>query len=103
MKKTKIEALSEMKSRRGEATIILFHNGEFYEAYSQDAKTVSEIIEIPTTEIDELITVQIAESQIEEISNKLLDAGCAICIAEMRDSNGNFVVGVNQQIDYEEE
>lgn len=99
---TKIDALREMKKRRGEETIILFHNKELYEAYSKDATIVSEVLGIDMVEIDDISTVQIIESQIETVTNGLLDAGYAICISEMRDSQGAFIVDVNHEIYYEE-
>lgn len=100
---SKTEALQAMKARRGEETIILFHNGEFFEAYEQDATVVATVAGLASTVIDGVLTVRIAETEQEEISNTLLDAGCAICISEMRDSDGNFIVNVNQTEDYEQD
>lgn len=100
---SKSEALKAMKARHGEETIILFHNGAFFEAYEQDANTVAQVTGMAATEIDGLLTVRIAEAEQVAVSDKLLDAGHALCISEMRDSDGNFIVNINQVEDYDEE
>lgn len=91
----KIEMLKEMKALRGNKTIILFHNGDHYEAYAEDAKTVSAQLNLKAIEIDAVLTVRIPENQQESVTNSLLDAGCAVCVSEMRDSDGNFVANIN--------
>ncbi len=99
---SKIEALRAMKSRRGEDTIILFHNRAFFEAYEQDAAVVAKV-GLTSEVVEGISTVRIPESEQESITDKLLDAGCAVCISEMRDSEGNFVVNINQEEANEEE
>lgn len=100
---SKIEALRAMKTRRGEETIILFHNGVFFEAYEQDAAVVAKITGLVSDTIEGIPTIRIPESEQEAIMDKLLDADCAVCISEMRDSEGHFVVNINKEEDYEEE
>lgn len=100
---SKSEALRAMKARRGEETIILFHNEAFFEAYDKDAMVVAQAIGLTAIEIDGLLTVRIAEAEQVDVSNTLLDAGHALCISEMRDSDGNFVVNINQEEDYDEQ
>lgn len=91
----KIEMLKEMKTRRGNETIILFHNGDHYEAYAEDAKTVSAQLNIEAVVIDTVLTVRIPETQQESATNSLADAGYATCVSDMRDSDGNFVAKIN--------
>ncbi len=85
-----------MKSRRGQSTIILFHNGAYFEIYEEDAVAVSDLLSRTTMMIDETLTIQIPEAEQETTTNKLLDAGFGICVCEMMDSNGQFVVGLNE-------
>lgn len=92
---TKIDALRAMKAKRGEQTIILFHNGNLFEAYERDAFIVASIAGRIAKTVDSVFTVRIAEDEVESVSNKILDAGHALCISESRDSDGQFVVNVN--------
>ena len=84
-----------MKDRRGNETIILFHNGDYFEAYEEDAKTVSSQLNIETKIVDTVLTIQIPEKQQESVTNSLLDAGYSVCTSEMRDDNGNFITNIN--------
>ena len=92
---TNIEALRAMKDRRGNETIILFHNGDYFEAYEEDAKIVSSHLNIETKIVDEVLTIQIPEKQQESATNSLLDAGYSVCTSEMRDEDGNFITSIN--------
>ena len=88
--------MNAMKDRRGNETIILFHNGDYFEAYEEDAKTVSSHLNIETKIVDAVLTIQIPEKQQESVTNSLLDAGYAVCVSEMRDDNGNFITNINR-------
>ena len=85
-----------MKSRRGQSTIILFHNGANFEIYEEDAIAVSDLLSRTTVMIDETLTIQIPEAEQETTTKTLLDAGYAICVCEMMDSDRQFVVGINE-------
>lgn len=100
---TKTEALKAMKARRGEQTLILFHNGNHFETYEQDAVIIAGIIDQTPEIIDSVLTIRIKEEDKKSVSNLLLDAGHALCISEMRDSEGKFVVNINQEENYDEE
>ncbi|MFR9546474.1 MAG: hypothetical protein SNJ29_12990 [Rikenellaceae bacterium] len=93
---TKRDVLNEMKSRRGKDTIIIFHNGAYFEIYEEDAIAVSEVLSRTTMMIDDTLTIQIPETEQETTTNRLLDAGFGICLCEMVDSSGRFVVGINE-------
>lgn len=85
-----------MKSRRGEKTLILFHNGKYFETYGDDANVVAEMLNLTPDVIDDTLTLRIAEVDINASRNKLLDAGHAVFISEMRDSEGNYITNIAQ-------
>lgn len=93
---TKTEALGAMKAQRGEQTIILFHNKNYFEAYEQDALIVAQIVGQSPETIDSILTIRIKEEERKSVSNQILDAGHALCISEMRDSDGNFITNISQ-------
>lgn len=93
--------LKEMKNRRGTNTLILFRNEDHFESYDKDAEVVSETLTLKTFIEDGLKTVKFPASNIEEYSNRLLDAGHSICISEMRDESGNFIINIAQD-EYEQ-
>ena len=79
-----------MKSRRGANTLILFRNGDSFEAYHNDAKIIAKTLTLNTFIEEGLETVRFPASEIEEYSNRLLDAGLSVCISEMRDVSGDY-------------
>lgn len=85
-----------MQNRRGINSLILFRNDDNFEAYDKDAEIIAETLALKTFIEDELKTVRFPASDIEVHSNKLLDAGLAICISEMRDESGNFIINIAQ-------
>ena len=88
------DMLEKMKARRGNDTIILFHNGDSFEAHGKDAQIIAGELRLETFTKDELPTVRFPQDKQEEYSNFLLDRGYAICISEMRDASGNFVTDI---------
>lgn len=93
---TKKEALAEMKARRGYDTIILFHNGDSYDIYEQDASRVAELWGIETETIDGTITFRVPEHEQSKVTNRLLNEGIAVSVCEMLDMDGFFVTGINK-------
>lgn len=87
-------ALLQMKARRGKDTIIIFHNGGFFEAYAADAQTISAELGLETFVRDELLTIRFPPEKQEEIANSLLNKGYPVCISEMRDASGNFITDI---------
>ena len=85
-----------MKSRKGEKTLIIFHNRNNFELYGDDAQVAAEILGLSTIVVDDILTLQIVESNRQIATNKLLDAGHAIFISEMRDKNGNYITDIIQ-------
>lgn len=91
--------LSIMKARRGEQTLILFRNGNVYEAYYADAEKLANLSGVKSTIIDGVPTSYVAHEDISAMMDRLSKADVAVCISEMQDSDGNFVPKIN----YEEE
>lgn len=86
----KMTFLKQMKSRRGANTLILFRNGDNFEAYHNDAKVIAETLTLNTFIEEGLETVRFPASDIEVYSNRLLDAGLSVCVSEMRDASGDY-------------
>lgn len=88
------EHYSRMKVRRGDDTLILFHVGNYFEAYFDDAIKIAPYLGVSpvTNRRGTVPTTFFAEDKIEEINNKLLDAGFGTCISEVRGKDGNFVL-----------
>ena len=66
-----------MKERHGSEAVVLFHVGDFYEAYFDDAQTVARITDVPlfTMTTAGIQAVRIPEASMEECRNRLLDEG----------------------------
>ena len=65
-----------MKERHGVETIILFHVGDSFEAG------------IPA--------IRISDAALEECRNRLLDAGCKVCVSEVRGVSGRHILKINE-------
>lgn len=83
-----------MKAKRGDNTLILFHVGHYFEAYFDDATIIAPFLGVTpvTNRRGTVPTVFFAEDRIEEVNNKLLDAGHGTCISEMRGKDGKYVL-----------
>lgn len=66
-----------MKERHGSEAVVLFHVGDFYEMYFDDAQTVARIADVPlfTMTTAGIPAARIPEASMEECRNRLLDAG----------------------------
>lgn len=88
------DVLEKMKARRGNDTIILFHNGDNFETYGKDAQIIADELGLITFTKDKILTVSFPCHKQEEYSNRLLNKGYAVCISEMRDASGNFITDI---------
>ena len=79
-----------MKERHGVETIILFHVGDSFEAYFDDAETITRITEVPR------FKMTISDAALEECRNRLLDAGCKVCVSEVRGVSGRHILKINE-------
>lgn len=92
-----INAYAKMKNKNGKDTVILFHVGNGYNAYLDDSIVVSEITGIER-EIDYqsqyfvIYKTVVPEDMCEEVVNKILDAGHAICVSEVIGNDGTYVL-----------
>lgn len=88
------DAREKMKIRRGNDTIILFHNGDSFEAYGKDAQVIAEELGLITFTKDGILATSFSHDKQEEYTNRLLNKGYAVCISEMRDASGNFITNI---------
>lgn len=88
------DALEKMKIRRGNDTIILFHNGDSFEAYGKDAQVIAEELGLITFTKDGILATSFSHDKQEEYTNRLLNKGYTVCISEMRDASGNFITNI---------
>lgn len=76
MKKEQIirQCYGGMKEKHGMETITLFHVGDSYEAYFEDAETISRIMEAPLFKMTaaNIPAVRISDTAMEECRNRLL-------------------------------
>lgn len=88
------EHYSRMKSKRGNDTLILFHVGNYFEAYFDDAATIAPYLGVKpvTNRRGTVPAVFFPEDKIEEVNNKLLDDGFGTCISEVRGKGGKYVL-----------
>ncbi len=83
----------QMKERHGTETLILFHVGEYYEAYYDDARTVARTTGVPPFNIT---AARIPEADMETCRNRLLDAGYAVCVSDVRGASGHHMIKVDE-------
>ncbi|WP_298552659.1 hypothetical protein [uncultured Parabacteroides sp.] len=88
------KAFAIMKERRGKDTIILFHNGDNFEAYEKDAQIIARELGLGIAVREDMMTAIFPQEKQEEYSNLLLDKGYAVCISEMRDISGNYITDI---------
>ncbi|HCR01053.1 hypothetical protein [Bacteroides uniformis] len=100
MKKEEIirRCYGSMKKRHGMDTVILFHVGGSYEAYFEDAGTISRTMEVPRFKLtaEEIPAVRIPDTVMEECRNRLLDAGYTVCVSEVRGASGRHILKINE-------
>ena len=85
-----------MKERHGSEAVVLFHVGDFYEVYFDDAQTVARIADVPlfTMTAEGIPAARIPEASMEECRNRLLDAGHKVSVSEVRGASGRHVLKV---------
>lgn len=90
---------TSMKQRYGADTIILFHVGDFFEAYIEDSRIVARVLGIPRKilEVHPEYVIYVARFRavnIERHRNRLHDAGYKTCTSEVRDLNGTHILKI---------
>ena len=88
----------QMKERYGTDTLILFHVGETYEAYYDDARTVARTTGVPPFNIaaGKIPAVRIPEADMETCRNRLLDAGYTVCVSDVRGAFGRHMIRIDE-------
>lgn len=85
-------AYTNEKAKHGNA-IILFHIGNGYEAYYSDAETLAKLLPLRIYTVNKTISlVRFPEDELEQFTNRLVDAGHAICISEVRGTSGQHIL-----------
>ena len=87
-----------MKERHGVETIILFHVGDSFEADFDDAEPITRITEVPRFKMTAagIPAIRISDAALEECRNRLLDAGCKVCVSEVRGVSGRHILKINE-------
>lgn len=85
-----------MKERHGVGTVILFHVGDSYEAYFEDAETIARIMGVPSLKVTamDIPVIRISDTAMEEYRNRLLDAGHKVCVSEFRGASGRHILKI---------
>lgn len=88
-----------MKLRHGIDTIILFHVGDYYEAYIADSQTLSEVLHLPrkVIEVHSEYVVYVTRFLASRLSihlSTLYGQGYAVCVSEMRALDGTHALKI---------
>ena len=98
MKKEQIirQCYGGMKEKHGMETVTLFHVGDSYEAYFEDAETITRIMEVPLFKMTaaNIPVVRISDTAMEECRNRLLDAGHEVCVSEFRGASDRHILKI---------
>ena len=98
MKKEQIirQCYGGMKEKHGMETVTLFHVGDSYEAYFEDAETITRIMEAPLFKMTaaNIPAVRISDTAMEDCRNRLLDAGHEVCVSEFRGASGRHILKI---------
>lgn len=88
----------QMKERLGTDALILFHVGEYYEAYYDDARTVARTTGVLLLNITaaKIPAARILEADMETFRNRLLDAGYTVCVSDVRGASGRHTIKIDE-------
>ena len=87
------QAYNKEKEKHGNATIILFHVGDYFEAYYSDAGIIAELTRSKQYTISGTIpSVRFPAGELELYMNKLADANHSVCISEVRGASGRHIL-----------
>lgn len=90
---------TQMKQRHGIDTIILFHVGDYYEAYIEDSQTLSEVLHLPRKlkEVHSEYVVYVTWFLATRLSihlSTLHRLGYAVCVSEMCAPDGTHILKI---------
>ena len=88
----------QAKERHGNETLTLFHVGESYEAYYDDAETISRTTGAPLFDVTvgKIPAVRIPAPDMEECRNRLLNAGYTVCVSDVRGASGRHIIKADE-------
>lgn len=94
-----MDIYTRMKQRHGADTIILFHVGDFFEAYIEDSRIVAQILGIPRKMLEVHFEYVIYVARFRSVNldrhrNKLHDAGYTTCVSEVRGLDGTHILKI---------
>ena len=67
-------------------------------SYFDDAETITRITEVPRFKMTAagIPAIRISDAALEECRNRLLDAGCKVCVSEVRGVSGRHILKINE-------
>lgn len=87
------QAYNKKKEEHGNVTIILFHVGDYFEAYYSDADVLAQLTQLKQYTVSGTIPfVRFPADEIELYMNKLADANQSVCISEIRGASGRPIL-----------
>lgn len=94
-----MDIYTHMKQRYGADTIILFHVGDFFEAYIEDSCIVAQVLGIPRKifEVHPEYVIYVTRFRavnLEQYRNRLHDAGYETCTSEVRGLDGTHILKI---------
>lgn len=92
------KSYTQAKERHGINALTLFHVGESYEAYYDDAETITRTTGIPLFNITagKIPAVRIPQADMESCRNRLLDAGYTVCVSDVRGASGRHIIKIDE-------
>ena len=92
------KSYTQAKDRNGTDALTLFHVGESYEAYYDDAETITRTTGIPLFSITagKIPAVRIPAPDMESCRNRLLNAGHTVCVSEVRGASGRHIIKTDE-------
>lgn len=94
-----MDIYTRMKQRHGAETVILFHVGDFFEAYIEDSRIVASVLGLPRIMLEVhpeyvVYVTRFRAINLQRSLNMLNDAGYATCVSEVRDSSGTHILRI---------
>lgn len=87
------QTYNKEKGKHGNATIVLFHVGDCYEAYHSDAAVLAGLTQLKQYTVSGTIPfVRFPADELEQYMNKLVDANHSVCISEVRGASGRHIL-----------
>lgn len=87
------QVYNKEKEKHGNATIVLFHVDDCYEAYHSDAAVLAGLTQLKQYTVCGTIPfVRFPADELEQHINKLVDVNHSVCISEVRGASGRHIL-----------